>query len=943
MENSTASPSKTTTTPKKRKHSEYHDPDYGFHYDNPDSEKEKRAKLEQDSNSNDAIRTQQDVANNTPRIAVDSVAQLKRIEDIVRTEFQKELTLKEQQLSEIDNRLLQARQLLDKLRYHVVSEYYKKQQVTLTAADVARVRSRDTLFGDGAEHDGVQLPLHPAIKKIVGKRPAPIQLHLPERTAATLAKQTIRLRNPAHRRAERRRQQKIREQGIVTDHTQEEVKKTDAPSRDEQPCTSQQAYKRQQELEVASVPALNTSRLNNKNKFHFVVGNTSKYIGGADSEARDSRGSQGLAYKWLVYVQGKNLPQPLETYLKKVRFQLHHSYRPNDIVDVHSPPFQLTRRGWGEFPLRIQLYFQDHLQQKPVQLMHNIVLDKTMCGLHTMGGETTVEVWLRSNANATPEIMTTTTTPVTIKRESSTTTPAPYTFLLPMESSKPRTISITQNKEELDDNLFACINKIELSDDIEQIEPTVLVSEPLKLSSPKKTAPVLAPAPATPSKMQLRLNSMDTVSTMRPHASHLPLNGISSSKKQQNGHTKGQVKNVVFQKAGRLYFIDPMQSKLKQAAKQQSLLKPQLSLLKQPTQQLSKRWHILQCIQNDHGYANMSSHETMSVPVMPQSQRMRLEQLFNGIPFQSMRSAVEFLLRRLPLTGGLGNEYVFGGQTLSAFLAQPALRQRFFEYMRGRVLARCMRQHQRLQHLHSSCKEHFWSVREIVAFARLHGYTPPLKMLCVTREKAASKLAPLSERVQQQLKDEPQSQFQAYCSLTPRTRLDSWLTEQAKRLQCREQQLENQQIVDVLGLDPPKSLTRRPTHVTNNSNNQQMLYLPPPEDLDAASQLVRDMCKDVGIVLETEQSVPGVSQSLALTLLAHVLRMFVERLVRRAVASKLQQQQQQPHAIETLPPAAANLELALLPYDIGRVIAKSGELDFLGNCNLGVAQMDKQS
>lgn len=173
-----------------------------------------------------------------------------------------------------------------------------------------------------------------------------------------------------------------------------------------------------------------------------------------------------------------------------MRFQLHHSYRPNDIVDVHSPPFQLTRRGWGEFPMRIQLYFQEHLQQKPVQLMHNIVLDKTMCGLHTMGGETTVEVWLRSDANATPEITTTTLTPsVTIKREPSTTTPAPNTYLLPMDTAKPRTISITQNKEELDDNLFACINKIELSDDIEQIEPTVLVSEPLKLSSPKKLHP----------------------------------------------------------------------------------------------------------------------------------------------------------------------------------------------------------------------------------------------------------------------------------------------------------------------------------------------------------------------------------------------------------------------------------------------------------------------
>lgn len=310
MENSTASPSKTQTTPKKRRHSEYHDPDYGF---GPHASKEKRIKQELDFGEEIPVQS-----GATLRPELDSVAQLKRIEQIVRAEFQNELTMKEKQLGEIDSRLLQARQLLDKLRYHVVSEYYRKQQVPLTAADVAKVRSGDTLFGDGVECAGAQLPLHPAVKKIVGKRPASIQLHLPERTAATLAKQTIRLRNPAHRRAERRRQQKIREQGIVTDHSLEHQKQADVGRLrdDEQPSTSKQAANKRQ-LEEGAVSALNASRLNNKNKFYFVVGNTSKYVGGG-TDANVNNANQPLAYKWLVYVQGKNLPQPPEAYLKKV-------------------------------------------------------------------------------------------------------------------------------------------------------------------------------------------------------------------------------------------------------------------------------------------------------------------------------------------------------------------------------------------------------------------------------------------------------------------------------------------------------------------------------------------------------------------------------------------------------------------------------------------------
>lgn len=585
--------------------------------------------------------------------------------------------------------------------------------------------------------------------------------------------------------------------------------------------------------------------------------------------------------------------------------------------------------------MRIQLYFQEHLQQKPVQLMHTIVLDKTMCGLHTMGGETTVEVWLRSDAPATVDTI----PPRIVKKELHTTAAKNAPSLL-KNTSMPLTISITQQKEDLDDNLIASVKNIELSDDIKQIEPTALVSESLKLNSPKKQPAELL----GPSEAPLRLDSVNNSAAISPclAVAYSSMNGNTSNKKPQamvaqlrKGHTASQFKNVIFQKEGKIYIIDPQQSKLKQAAKQQSLLKPQLSLLKQPTQQLSKRWHVLQCIQNDHGYANMSSQEVPPPLAPPLSQRLTLEHLFCGIQFQNMRSAVEFLLRRLPLAGSSIKEFPFGTHSLTAFMAQPALRQRFFEFMRGRTLLRCMRQHLRLQHLHSSGKELFWSTREIVAFARLHGYTPPLKVLCVARKKASSAVLPLSERVQQQLQEDPQSQLLEYCSLTSRSRLDSWLTKKIISLQIREHRLDDEVLVDVQNLPPPSSRIQGHRNLFDNPLNHHMLYLPPPEELDAATQLVRDMCKDVGIVLHTEQSVPGVSQSLAITLLAHVLRMFIEKLVRRAVSAKLRQQQQ-PHAIETLPTAAANIELNLLPHDIARVIANSAELDFLGNSYLGV-------
>lgn len=52
-------------------------------------------------------------------------------------------------------------------------------------------------------------------------------------------------------------------------------------------------------------------------------------------------------------------------------------------------PFHLSRRGWGEFPLRIQLYFHGKMN-KPVDIIHNLVLDKTYTGRQTLGSHSKI-------------------------------------------------------------------------------------------------------------------------------------------------------------------------------------------------------------------------------------------------------------------------------------------------------------------------------------------------------------------------------------------------------------------------------------------------------------------------------------------------------------------------------------------------------------------------
>ncbi|XP_063425180.1 YEATS domain-containing protein 2-like isoform X2 [Mytilus trossulus] len=112
----------------------------------------------------------------------------------------------------------------------------------------------------------------------------------------------------------------------------------------------------------------------------------------------------------MVYVRGSKEEPRIDHYIKKVWFFLHPSYRPNDLVEVSQPPFHLTRRGWGEFPVRVQLHFKDQ-RNKRVDIIHQLKLDRTYTGLQTLGSETLVDIELEKEK--VDEKLTTVCLPVT--------------------------------------------------------------------------------------------------------------------------------------------------------------------------------------------------------------------------------------------------------------------------------------------------------------------------------------------------------------------------------------------------------------------------------------------------------------------------------------------------------------------------------------------------
>ena len=121
----------------------------------------------------------------------------------------------------------------------------------------------------------------------------------------------------------------------------------------------------------------------------IIVGNTSQYL-------LSTMKGDPTTHKWMVYVRGPPEDSEINQFISSVWFFLHPSYAPNDIVKVTQSPFHLIRRGWGEFPIRVQLHFINP-NQRPIDIIHNLKLDKTKTGQQTLGAETIVDIELEKS------------------------------------------------------------------------------------------------------------------------------------------------------------------------------------------------------------------------------------------------------------------------------------------------------------------------------------------------------------------------------------------------------------------------------------------------------------------------------------------------------------------------------------------------------------------
>ena len=126
-------------------------------------------------------------------------------------------------------------------------------------------------------------------------------------------------------------------------------------------------------------------------KKKIIIGNINQFI----TPDKRALNYEKCAYRWLIYVRTKHAID-VTTFVKKVRFYLHASYKPHEVVDINRPPFYIMRLGWGEFIARIQIFFHD-TRNAPIDIPYHLKLDQQSTGKELLGDEKQYDLHLNKD------------------------------------------------------------------------------------------------------------------------------------------------------------------------------------------------------------------------------------------------------------------------------------------------------------------------------------------------------------------------------------------------------------------------------------------------------------------------------------------------------------------------------------------------------------------
>ena len=196
------------------------------------------------------------------------------------------------------------------LRYAIVTDFYNRKQCLASDAG----ESQQTL-------------IHPAVKKLIGKSPRRIKTQFIDVAIPSTSKDP-RFLDPGPPSTSKNSldfSENKKNENLERDCKEQTAKRSHSDSSEREPPKKIPRYVPPKS--AIPEPPCPSRGVHHKVRKRIVVGNISKWI---PPDWREDAAS----HKWTMYVRGNKDDADIGDFVSKVRFFLHPSYRPNDVVEV---------------------------------------------------------------------------------------------------------------------------------------------------------------------------------------------------------------------------------------------------------------------------------------------------------------------------------------------------------------------------------------------------------------------------------------------------------------------------------------------------------------------------------------------------------------------------------------------------------------------------------
>ncbi|CAG9794138.1 unnamed protein product [Diatraea saccharalis] len=537
-------------------------------------------------------------------------------------------------------------------------------------------------------------------------------------------------------------------------------------------------------------------------------------------------------------------------------------------------PFHISRRGWGEFPARLELHFPLPEVNRPATLDHTIKLDRNYTGLQTLGAETIVDVWLYS----TPEMLEYEYfDPISNSITQSDDTHQPLKETQEEEIITPKSEPIENDTGGQTDSWLDFFRK-----DTTELDVDEMIIKPVKTEIVAEKDVSLDANVNNENEDKTITNEIDW-STNDFHNTQLPdeLSLPTSPKKR--------IMKYIDSATGKIYYLEmdrnldlskvqeivinnsqtakisPIKSNgLKSFRKKKSggisLLKPEVKNQLKSDINIVKEKPIVKNfshIENDHCYLGNSWYFQPVNKALPEqkhsvvSEIKKESSLFDDLcssirAFTCVRDAVYYLLKKISIITDMARDmdfvsnFPFVVENEEKYWKFDFAKRRNIEWSRAKLINRMLTDH-------FPQPEQIWRTKQILVFSRLYGFNP-------IRPDPVQKLPELEEWSSWNDFETPrrsESTQEANQSSSDIRSLSVFNSaEFLNTSQVSIESLDSDEEVDVLQSDPPVKVKKE---VVLEASDSELTVLPVESEEDRLRfMFIEKKCADIGVELRNE-------------------------------------------------------------------------------------------